>query len=176
MGVMVEGASCVGWIPAFAGMTSGGQGGLETGTLAGEKFHGSLRTMTENGHPRIVEATGIHKTYDSGKGVVVHAIRGIDLSVRRAEVVAVMGPSGCGKTTLLNCLSGLDDVDEGEILIGGVSLRGMDDNARTDYRAREMGFIFQLYNLLPVLSAIENVELPMLVGGVSGGDARRRAR
>ena len=131
--------------------------------------------MTDSGNQPIVEATGIHKTYDSGKGVVVHAIRGIDLSVRRAEVVAVMGPSGCGKTTLLNCLSGLDDVDEGEILIGGVSLRGMDDNARTDYRAREMGFIFQLYNLLPVLSAIENVELPMLVGGVSGGDARRRA-
>ncbi len=131
--------------------------------------------MTHIADSPIVVASDIHKTYDSGKGVVVHAIRGIDITVDRAEVVGVMGPSGCGKTTLLNCLSGLDDVDEGDVTIGGLSLRGMDDNSRTDYRAREMGFIFQLYNLLPVLSSVENVELPMLVGGVNSGEARRRA-
>ncbi len=131
--------------------------------------------MTDSIDTPIVMASGIHKTYNSGKGVVVHAIRGIDLTVGRAEVVGVMGPSGCGKTTLLNCLSGLDDIDEGDIKIGGVSLRGMDDNARTDYRAREMGFVFQLYNLLPVLSSVENVELPMLVGGVNARRARRQA-
>ena len=131
--------------------------------------------MTDSIDTPIVMASGIHKTYNSGKGVVVHAIRGIDLTVGRAEVVGVMGPSGCGKTTLLNCLSGLDDIDEGDIKIGGVSLRGMDDNARTDYRAREMGFVFQLYNLLPVLSSVENVELPMLVGGVNARRARQQA-
>ena len=131
--------------------------------------------MTDSIDTPIVMASGIHKTYNSGKGVVVHAIRGIDLTVGRAEVVGVMGPSGCGKTTLLNCLSELDDIDEGDIKIGGVSLRGMDDNARTDYRAREMGFVFQLYNLLPVLSSVENVELPMLVGGVNARRARQQA-
>ncbi|MCI0439359.1 MAG: ABC transporter ATP-binding protein [Chloroflexi bacterium] len=123
----------------------------------------------------IVMARGVHKIYQSGKGVRVHALRGVDFDVRRGEVVAVMGPSGCGKTTLLNCLSGLDDIDEGEINIDGTSLRAMDDNARTDYRAKKMGFVFQLYNLLPVLSAVENVELPMLISGTRASEARRRA-
>ncbi len=86
-----------------------------------------------------------------------------------------MGPSGCGKTTLLNCLSGLDTIDSGEILIRGTNLSKLSDNRRTDFRAREMGFIFQFYNLLPVLSAVENVELPLLVSGVGPKEARRRA-
>ena len=123
----------------------------------------------------MVSARGVHKIYDSGKGVRVHALRGVDLTVRRGEVVAIMGPSGCGKTTLLNCLSGIDDIDEGDIDIDGVSLRDMDDNTRTDYRAKQMGFVFQLYNLLPVLSTVENVELPMLISGAKSSDARRRA-
>ncbi len=131
--------------------------------------------MVEQTDDYIVIAKGTHKTYDSGKGIKVHALRGIDLTVRRGEVVAIMGPSGCGKTTLLNCLSGLDDIDEGDINIDGVSLLGMDDNARTDYRARQMGFVFQLYNLLPVLSTVENVELPMLISGTKSGEARQRA-
>ena len=123
----------------------------------------------------MVFATGVHKIYDSGKGVRVHALRGVDLTVRRGEVVAIMGPSGCGKTTLLNCLSGIDDINEGDIDIDGVSLRDMDDNTRTDYRAKQMGFVFQLYNLLPVLSTVENVELPMLISGVKSAEARQRA-
>jgi putative ABC transport system ATP-binding protein len=130
--------------------------------------------MANNSDP-IVVAKGVHKTYDSGKGVIVHALRGVELTVQRAEVVGIMGPSGCGKTTLLNCLSGIDNVDEGDISIDGVHLEGMDDDTRTDHRAREMGFIFQLYNLLPVLSSAENVELPMLVSGVSSREARSRA-
>ena len=86
-----------------------------------------------------------------------------------------MGPSGSGKTTLLNCLSGLDAIDDGEVLIEGVSLGSMSDDARTDYRARRMGFVFQFYNLMPVLSAVENVELPLLLGRVKAGEARERA-
>jgi putative ABC transport system ATP-binding protein len=122
----------------------------------------------------IIQATGVHKTYYTGQ-VSVPALRGVDLSVRRGEMVAVMGPSGCGKTTLLNCLSGLDTPDQGEIAIEGVSLSGMSDHERTTYRARRMGFVFQFYNLLPVLSAVENVELPLLVSGVRLREARQRA-
>ncbi len=123
----------------------------------------------------IIQATNIHKTYHTGT-VSVPALRGIDLQVQPGEMIAVMGPSGCGKTTLLNCLSGLDAADQGDIIIEGVSLSGMSDRERTDYRARRMGFVFQFYNLLPVLSAVENVELPLLVAGVRPRDARARAR
>jgi len=123
----------------------------------------------------IIRATNVHKTYDTGR-VQVYALRGIDLTVRRAEIVAIMGPSGCGKTTLLNCLAGLDYVDRGDVLIDGISLARLNDNERTTYRARTMGFVFQFYNLLPVLSAVENVELPLLVSGVRAGEARRRAQ
>jgi len=122
----------------------------------------------------IIQATGIQKVYHTGQ-VSVPALRGVDLSVQRGEMVAVMGPSGCGKTTLLNCLSGLDTADEGQIAIEGVSLTEMSDHERTAYRARRMGFVFQFYNLLPVLSAVENVELPLLVSGVRLREARKRA-
>ena len=93
----------------------------------------------------------------------MEALRGVDLTLGRGEMVAIMGPSGCGKTTLLNCLSGLDAIDAGEIRIEGVALSDMSDRQRTDYRARRMGFVFQYYNLMPVLTAVENVELPLLV-------------
>jgi putative ABC transport system ATP-binding protein len=122
----------------------------------------------------IIDATGVQKVYHTGL-VSVQALRGVDLSVRRGEMVAVMGPSGCGKTTLLNCLSGLDTPDQGEIIIEGVSLSGMSDHERTDYRAKRMGFVFQFYNLLSVLSTVENVELPLLVSGVRLGEARKRS-
>ena len=111
----------------------------------------------------------MRKTYDTG-AVRVDALRGVNLSLARGEMVAVMGPSGCGKTTLLNCLSGLDGLDGGEVVIEGVPLSAMSDRQRTDYRARRMGFVFQYYNLMPVLTAVENVELPLLVA------ARRRRR
>jgi len=124
--------------------------------------------------PPIVEAKAIVKTYDTG-AVRVEALRGVDLTLERGEMAAIMGPSGCGKTTLLNCLSGLDTVDEGDVVIDGTSLAHMSDRERTDYRARHMGFVFQFYNLMPVLSAVENVELPLLVSRVDGRSARRRA-
>jgi putative ABC transport system ATP-binding protein len=107
--------------------------------------------------------------------VRVKALDRVDLAVERGEMVAIMGPSGCGKTTLLNCLSGLDAIDEGEVRIEGRPLSGLSDRERTDYRARRMGFVFQFYNLMPVLSAVENVELPLLVARVPSREARRRA-
>jgi ABC-type lipoprotein export system ATPase subunit len=122
----------------------------------------------------IVEARSVHKTYDTGK-VRVAALKGVDLAVERGEMVAIMGPSGCGKTTLLNCLSGLDAIDGGEVLIEGVALGEMSDRDRTDYRARRMGFVFQFYNLMPVLTAVENVELPLLVAREPAREARGRA-
>jgi len=126
------------------------------------------------GDDLIVQATGVHKAYHTGQ-VSVQALCGVDLSVGRGEMVAIMGPSGCGKTTLLNCLSGLDTADQGQIAIEGKSLIEMSDRQRTAYRAQRMGFVFQFYNLLPVLSAVENVELPLLVSGVRLREARKRA-
>ncbi len=122
----------------------------------------------------IIQAINVDKTYDTGK-VKVNALRGVNLSIGVGEMVAIMGPSGCGKTTLLNCLSGLDVVDAGSIIIEGVDLSKMSDNQKTEHRARRMGFIFQFYNLLPVLSAVENVELPLLVSGIKAKEARRRS-
>jgi putative ABC transport system ATP-binding protein len=122
----------------------------------------------------IVAAESVQKWFRTGK-IEVHALRGVDVSVPAGEMVAIMGPSGCGKTTLLNCLSGLDDFDQGEVYIEGTRLRTMSDKKRTSYRAQRMGFIFQTYNLLPVISAVENVELPLLVAGTRPSLARRQA-
>jgi putative ABC transport system ATP-binding protein len=122
----------------------------------------------------IITARQVVKTYDTGSSRLP-VLKGIDFDVQPGEMVAVMGPSGCGKTTLLNCLSGLDEVDSGQIWLEGKDLAKMSDRQRTTYRARRMGFIFQVYNLLPVLSAVENVELPLLVGGVSPKTARAEA-
>src|SRR6184192_4097760 len=122
----------------------------------------------------IIEARDVVKTYDTGR-LQVEALRGVDLTINRGEMVAIMGPSGCGKTTLLNCLSGLDDFTSGEVWIAGQRLSTLGDNAKTDFRAMKMGFIFQNYNLLPVLRTVENVELPLLVRGVDPKAARQRA-
>ncbi|HSJ59346.1 MAG TPA: ABC transporter ATP-binding protein [Anaerolineae bacterium] len=140
--------------------------------------------MSNNGHKQdqsvqsdaIIRAQGIKKTYNTGK-VTVEALRGVDLEVSRGEMVAVMGPSGSGKTTLLNTLSGLDEIDSGVIEIDGRDLAAMSDRERTAYRAANMGFVFQFYNLLPVLSAVENVEMPLLLNGrrPDARAARRKA-
>jgi ABC-type lipoprotein export system ATPase subunit len=123
----------------------------------------------------MIEATGVQKVYAAG-GLRVRALRGVDLAVRRGEMVAIMGPSGSGKTTLLNVLSGLDDLSVGEVYVNGESIKGMSDRRRTRFRAEKMGFIFQSYNLIPVLSAIENIELPLLVAGSKPKKARQLAQ
>ena len=122
----------------------------------------------------IVVASQIHKTFRSGE-IEVHALRGVDLTIGTGEMVAIMGPSGCGKTTLLNTLSGLDSFDGGQVTIEGTSLAKMNDRRRTEYRARRMGFVFQSFNLLSVISAVENVEMPLLVSGVRPAQARKQA-
>jgi ABC-type lipoprotein export system ATPase subunit len=122
----------------------------------------------------MIECRDVVKTYDTGT-TKIQALRGINFAVNRGEMVAVMGPSGSGKTTLLNCLSGLDKVDSGQIFLEGQDLAGMSDRKRTDYRARRMGFVFQVFNLLPVLNAVENVELPLLVSGTKPKIAREKA-
>jgi len=129
--------------------------------------------MTSTNIP-IIEVRNLVKTYDTGV-VSVKALRNVSVSVERGEMVSVMGPSGCGKTTLLNCLSGIDDLTDGSIWIEGTDINSLSDDDKTVYRAQRMGFIFQFYNLLPVLSAQENVELPLLVSGESPKDARERA-
>ena len=111
-----------------------------------------------------LKASSLWKLYQAGESTV-EAVRGVDLNVESGEMVAVMGPSGCGKTTLLNILSGIDEPSAGMVEVNGAPLYGISDNARTDLRGKEFGFIFQDFNLLPVLSAVENVELPLLLLG-----------
>ena len=141
-------------------------------------FRRKRRDVTEpqESNGLIVEARNVSKSYRTEEdAVVVHALRDVSLAVESGEIVAIMGPSGCGKTTLLNVLSGLDSIDSGEILIAGRQLHTLSDAKRTDYRARSMGFIFQSFNLMPVLTSVENVELPLLVSGVRVDAARKRA-
>lgn len=122
----------------------------------------------------IIEAHNVHKIYDTGK-VRVHALHGINVAIKKGEMVSLIGPSGCGKTTLLNCLSGLDDVTEGSVKIEGKELKSLSDNEKSEYRAKKVGFIFQFYNLLPVLTAVENVELPLLISREKPKIARKKA-
>jgi len=122
----------------------------------------------------ILVASGVRKTYRSSADEV-EALRSVDFAVADGEWVSVMGPSGSGKTTLLNCLSGLDDIDGGTVTLDGTDLHAMSDADRTRHRAAAMGFIFQAYNLIPVFSAVENVELPLLLAGVPAAEARSRA-
>jgi putative ABC transport system ATP-binding protein len=128
----------------------------------------------EPGEPILI-ATGVRKTYQTG-AETVDALKGVDLTVKQGEFLAVMGPSGSGKTTLLNCLSGLDDIDAGQVVVGGHDIQAMSDSDRTRHRASSMGFIFQAFNLIPVFTATENVELPLLLAGADAKQARKAAQ
>ena len=134
-------------------------------------------TTTETSPPAspILSARHVRKVYRTGSQEVV-ALRDVDLDIAAGEMVMVMGPSGNGKTTMLNCLSGLDDIDEGEVFVDGEEIHSMSDARRTEHRAERMGFVFQSFNLIPVFSAEENCELPLLVTGVKPKEARERAR
>lgn len=126
----------------------------------------------------LVRGTGLRKAYGEGDGRVV-ALDGVDVEVGVGELLVVRGPSGCGKSTLLQCLSGILEPDEGSVayLDGdeAVTLEALDDNGRTDLRAQRMGFVFQTLNLLPALTVKENVELPLVLGGLAAPEIRARA-
>ena len=122
----------------------------------------------------IIETRSVNKVYVTGP-VRVEALKNVSLSIDQGEMVAVMGPSGCGKTTLLNCLSGIDDVTSGQVFVEGKEITAMNDDAKTIFRAKRMGFVFQFFNLLPVLTAEENVELPLLLTDENSKDARNTA-
>jgi putative ABC transport system ATP-binding protein len=134
-----------------------------------------VEEMTMEDKQPILVAEAVRKVYRSGADEVV-ALHSLDLVVPRGEFLAVMGPSGSGKTTLLNCLSGLDEIDFGRVIVDGLSIHELSDKERTRHRARDMGFIFQAFNLISVFTATENVELPLLLAGVREQEAQRRAR
>ncbi len=123
----------------------------------------------------VIEAQGLKKTYHSG-AVDVEVLRGVDLEAGRGEFVAIMGPSGSGKSTLLHLLGGIDVPTSGRVLLDGVDLSTLGDDGRTLLRRRRLGFVFQTFNLLPTLTAEENVSLPLDLDGVPAPQARERAR
>ncbi len=123
----------------------------------------------------MVEARGVHRVYGAGE-LAQAALQGVDFIARRGEMVAIMDPSGCGKTTLLNCLSGLDRPTSGNVLLAGEDLTALEEPRLTRHRARSAGFVFQAYNLIPVLTAEENVMLPLLTRGDKERGARTAAR
>jgi len=130
--------------------------------------------LGEEGEMALIETRGLKKDYHLGE-TVVHALRGIDLSIDRGEFVAVWGPSGSGKSTLLNLIGTIDEPSEGQILLQGRDLARLSDNMRTELRNQSIGFIFQGFNLIPVLSALENVMLPLQIRGDASGEVRKKA-
>jgi ABC-type lipoprotein export system ATPase subunit len=123
----------------------------------------------------IVKTENLSKVYDEGKDNEVWAIKDIDIQINEGEIVSIMGPSGSGKTTLLNVISGIDELSYGKVFIDGNDLSKMSDTEKTKYRAKKMGFIFQTFNLIPVLNALENVEMPLMLNGVKAKEAKKQA-
>jgi putative ABC transport system ATP-binding protein len=124
----------------------------------------------------ILQITGLHKRYNEGKSNEVYALRGIDLEVKKGDMMAIMGISGCGKTTLLNMIGHLDRNSGGEIIIDGIDTNKLSDSKMTAFRRDNIGFIFQLFNLFSFLTAVENVETPLLLQGLQSGVAREQAK
>ena len=124
----------------------------------------------------ILKISNLHKRYNEGKSNEVHALRGVNLTVRKGDMMAIMGSSGCGKTTLLNMIGSLDRRSSGEIIIDGVETATLPDKQLTAFRRDRIGFIFQLFNLFPFLTAVENVETPLLLRGMNSGLAREQAK
>lgn len=123
----------------------------------------------------VLETRNVKRTYQMGS-VTVSALRGVSLEIEEGDFVAILGPSGSGKSTLLHVLGGLDRPDEGEVLIDGTSLYTLNDNKRADVRLRKIGFVFQFFNLLPRLTALRNVELPLTLADVTEQESVKKAK
>lgn len=135
------------------------------------------QTMKSNKTEEVIlSIKNLHKKYNEGKSNEVHALRGIDLEIKKGEMVAIMGPSGCGKTTLLNMIGHLDRSTSGDIIIDNIDTNKLSDKDMTAFRRDNIGFIFQLFNLFPFLTAVENVETPLLLQGLNSGVAREQAK
>lgn len=134
------------------------------------------KNQVEKNQKSILVISDLHKRYDEGKPNEVHALRGLDLTVQKGDMMAIMGPSGCGKTTLLNMIGYLDKRSSGKIGIDGIDTTTLSDSQMTAFRRDNIGFIFQLFNLFPFLSAVENVETPLLLRGLKAGVAREQAK
>ena len=124
-------------------------------------------------HPTVVELHGVHKTYRLGEHVV-RALQGVDLSVQRGELLALTGPSGSGKSTILNLCGLIDTPDSGDIVLGGTSVKHLNESQRTLLRRDAMGFVFQSFNLVPVMTVAENVDYPLFLDGVGAAERRQR--
>ena len=122
----------------------------------------------------LISLTNVTRDYTSGERTV-HALDGVSLEIARQEFVAISGPSGCGKSTLIHLLAGLDHPTSGEILVDGLALHSADDAALTQFRRRQVGLVFQFFNLLPTMNVRENVSLPLLLQGVSPSESEERA-
>src|SRR6266705_3583043 len=131
-----------------------------------------IRVDGNGGSSSLIKVRGLNKTYSRG-GEKIQVLQGLNLDVDKGDFVAFMGPSGSGKTTLLNLLGGLDVPSAGSITVDGDEITHMSGNKLTQWRARHVGFIFQMYNLIPVLTAFQNVELPLLLTKLSKSDRRK---
>ena len=133
-------------------------------------------TKIQSTEEPILKISNLHKRYNEGKSNEVHALRGVDLTVKKGDMMAIMGASGCGKTTLLNMIGNLDRRSAGEIIIDGIDPSSLSETEQTAFRRDKIGFIFQLFNLFPFLTAVENVETPLLLRGIKSGLAREQAK
>ena len=123
---------------------------------------------------KIIETKNLHKKYNPDSAISVHALQGVDVQIEQGEFTAIVGPSGSGKSTLLNIIGGLDNPSEGKITIGGEDISTLSDGKLIDFRRNNIGFVFQSYNLIPVLTAKENIEFVMLLQGRSKAEMDAR--
>mgnify|MGYP000542397647 CR=1 FL=1 len=122
----------------------------------------------------IIDVVDVHKVYRLGS-IEIYALRGVSFSVKKGEFLCIMGPSGSGKTTLLNIIGTLDKPTKGRVIVDGRDITRLRERELTEFRLRKIGFVFQFYNLIPVLTALENVELPMIFAGIPKKERKRRA-
>jgi putative ABC transport system ATP-binding protein len=149
---------------------------MTTGVCKQAMVNGQMESSAKEKRKPILVISDLHKRYNEGRSNEVHALRGLNLTVRKGDMMAIMGPSGCGKTTLLNMIGHLDRRSSGKIVIDGQDTASLSDSQMTAFRRDNLGFIFQLFNLFPFLTTVENVETPLLLTGIRASAAREQAK